>query len=447
MNARFFSTRMTAAWLAAVLTGLLAAATPWLDTFRPMLNSQLPAHQFVVTSGADTGTGSLREAIFQADRAEGRARILIEARAIELNSPLPPIVNTAGVVMEAVHPGVQINARRLGNGPVLDIAGSGTSIVGLTITDAPAQAVLLRTSGVRLTRFRVQRAAVGVFAVDNVGDLRVTDSAFEDNGIGIQLGAGAVDIRLRNNRFHGHARAAVWSVAPTTPARSTTPAVAIDGNQFDGDETSVVLMNVVARVGDNTFTRARTAALLLKGSAVTVRDNRVRSGLGFGISASDLDHSVIAGNEINHNCAGGILVRESRGTLISSNRLYSNGYGIVMVLGSSASPNIVADNIVMRNVEGGLYIIGSSPLIRRNRMLANDGIGLRLSSLRAKGHPIVESRPLVEDNLLSGNSADAPVLDEFLVATERGASTPVQDCAWRGGPAVESGLTIAERVR
>ena len=447
MKAAFFSRRMTVAWLAAVLTGVLAAATPWLDRLRPTPNNQLAAYQFLVTSGADAGTGSLREAIFQADRADGRSRITIEAPVIELNSPLPPIVNTAGVVIEAVREGIVIKASRLGEGAVLDIVTSGTSIAGLTIVDSPGQAILLRASGVRLTRLHVQRAAVGVLAMDNVGDLSVTDSDFQDNGLGIQLGAGVMEVRLRNNRFRRHTRAAVWSVAPTTPPRSTTPAVSIDGNQFDGDETSVVLMNTLARVGHNTFTGARTSAMLLKGSAVTVRDNRVRSGLGFGISADGLDHAMIAENEINHNCAGGILLRESRGTQISANRLYSNGYGIVMVLGSSGNPNIVADNMVMRNVAGGLYVIGSSPLIRSNRMVANEGFGLRLSSLRAKGQPVVESQPLVDANVLAGNSSDTPVRDEFLVVTEQETSRATQDCAWRSGPADEPGLRIAGRIQ
>ena len=115
--------------------------------------------------------------------------------------------------------------------------------------------------------------------------------------------------------------------------------------------------NAAARLERNTFVGARTAAMLLNGAAAIVRNNHIRSGLGFGISAESLDHSVISDNEIDHNCAGGILVRNAQDTLVVSNRLYTNGYGIVMVLGAVRSPNTVADNLIVRHVEDGLYIV------------------------------------------------------------------------------------------
>ena len=446
MRGTFFSKRMTPAWVAALLTGLLAAASPWLDKLRPAPLGQQAVNQFLVTSGADAGTGSLREAIFVADRTDGRVRVVVDAPAIVLESPLPPIINATGVAIEAARAGVRIDASRLVAGPVLDVASPNTTISGLAITGAPGQAVLLRTGGARLTRMHVQRSAVGVFAIDGVDDLIVSDSTFEGNGVGIQLGADTQDVQLRNNRFRGHARAAVWSVAPTAPPASSPLAVEIAGNEFDGDETSIVLINTVARVERNTFIRARTAGVFVRGSAVTVRGNRVQSGLGFGINATELDHAVIAENEINHNCGGGILVREARGTQLSWNRLYSNGYGIVMVLGPSGSPNTVADNVVMRNAVDGLYVIGASPLIRRNRLLENEGIGLRVSSLRAKGHPIIESRPLVEANVLAGNKTNVPVADEFR-ASDRETPGILQDCAWRASPAAEPGTLPARSVQ
>jgi hypothetical protein len=428
---------MTTAWVAALFAGVLAAAAPWIDRLRPLSLGQRAADRFLVTNGADGGTGSLREAIFLADRVDGRVRIVIDTPAITLTSPLPPIINAAGIAIEAARDLVRIDASRLAAGPVLDVASPGTTISGIAIVGASAQAVLLRMSGARLTRTRMERNGVGVFAVDGVTDLTVADSDFEDNSVGIQLGAGTADVRLRNNRFRRHGKAAIWSVAPTPAAGFGLTGVDIAGNDFDGDDTSIVLINTVARVDRNTFMRAGIAAVFASGSAVTVRGNRMRSGLGFGISADALDHAVIAGNEINHHCGGGILLRGTRATQISSNRIYSNGYGIVMFLGQTGSPNSVVDNMVMRNALDGLHVIGASPVIRRNRLLDNEGSGLRVSSLLAKGKPSVASRPLVDGNVLSGNRTDVPTLDEFS-ASARQSTGASPDCAWRDSSVIAS---------
>jgi len=280
--------------------------------------------------------------------------------------------------------------------------------------------------------------AVGVFAMDDVSGLRINDSEFDRNGIGIQLGARSDDVLVTGNRFRRHEKAAIWSVAPMAPSTASSSAVDITANEFDGDETSIVLINGAARVERNTFIRARTAGVLVTGSSVSVRGNRMQSSLGFGISAAELNHAVITDNEINHNCGGGILIRATRGSQIAMNRLYSNGYGIVVVLGPSDSPNNIVDNTVMRSAVDGLYVIGASPVIRGNRLLANEKSGLHLSSLQDGGRAVVESRPFVEANILAGNGADVPVADAFRVGA---GETPavVQDCAWRGGSSDDVG--------
>jgi Right handed beta helix region len=446
MRGSFFSRRMTTAWVAALFAGVLAAAAPWIGRLRPIPLGQRAADRFLVTSGADGGPGSLREAIFLADRGDGRMRVVIDAPVLTLTSPLPPIINAAGVAIEAARDMVRIDASRLVAGPVLDVASPGATISGLAIVGAPAQAILLRTNGARLTRTRMEHNGVGVFVMDGVTDLTVTDSDFEDNGVGIQLGAGSTGVRLRNNHFRRHGKAAIWSVAPTPPTGVSWTGVDITDNAFDSDDTSIVLINTVARVERNTFAQARVAAVLARGSAVTIRGNRMRSGLGFGINADALDHGVIAGNEINHHCGGGILLRETRATQISSNRIYSNGYGIVMFLGQDAGPNTVFDNLVMRNALDGLHVIGASPVIRRNRLLDNEGSGLRFSSLLVKGKPSVQSRPLVDANVLSGNRTDIPIVDEFRTS-DRPSAGPAPDCAWRDSSIIASAARPGGQVQ
>jgi parallel beta-helix repeat protein len=425
---------MGPAWIAASLSGVLAAAAPWLERLRPLSIGERAASDVHVTSGEDRGIGSLREAIFMADRADRRVRILIQVPLITLGDPLPPIINPKGVSIEARAGNARLDATNVGAGAVLDVSAPDTVISGVEVYGAREQAILLRNGGARLTNVILRKSQTGIYVVEGVADLTVSQSLFDGNAVGIHVDSHTDGVRVVDNRFQRHLNAAIWSVAPPRPDLGTSAPISIVGNRFERDRASVVLINAAARLERNTFVGARTAAMLLDGAAAVIRSNHIRSGLGFGISAESLDHSVISDNEIDHNCAGGILVRNSQNTHLLSNRLYTNGYGIVMVLGAVRSPNTVADNLIVRQVEDGLYIIGASPRIQRNRLMQNRRAGLRLSSLLAVGTPAVGSEPFVEANLLEGNGTDVPVLDSFQASTGSEPSGGPPDCAWRLDP-------------
>src|SRR3954470_7683211 len=107
--------------IAAGVVALLGAFALAYDRFaehRPTAVEERVSDEWVVTSGADRGDGTLREAIFAADTAGRRVRILVRTPRIELQGPLPPLVNAAGVAIEAGLPEV-----------VLDLAQAGTAAV------------------------------------------------------------------------------------------------------------------------------------------------------------------------------------------------------------------------------------------------------------------------------------------------------------------------------
>jgi parallel beta-helix repeat protein len=425
---------MAPAWIAAVAAGVLAATAPWIERLRPFALGAENASEVYVTSGADRGTGSLRDAIFMADRADRRVRILIQVALITLGDPLPPIVNPAGVSIETSAANTRLDATNVAAGAVLDVSAPDTSISGIEVYGAREQGILLRNGGARLTNVSLRKSKTGIYVVEGVGDLTVSHSLFDGNAVGIQVDSHTDGVRLVDNRFQAHSNAAIWSVAPPDPDPGTATPLVIAGNRFEHDRASVVLINAAARLERNTFVGARSAAMLLNGAAAVVRGNHIRSGLGFGISAESLDHSVISDNEIDHNCAGGILVRNAQNTHVRSNRLFTNGYGIVMVLGSAQSPNTVADNLIVSHVEDGLYLIGASPRIQRNRLLQNRRAGLRLASLLTAGKPAVGSEPFVEANLLEGNGTDVPLFDAFQASAGAEPSGGPPDCAWRLDP-------------
>jgi parallel beta helix pectate lyase-like protein len=426
---RVFSRRLWRAWLAAAAAGVLAVGSQWFGWLRVSLDR--PGAELHVTTGADAGLGSLREAILAADRSPSRARIVFETRRVHVQTPLPPLVNPFGVVLDTNGSPSLIEADP-GVGPILDIASPGSVVSRIQIAGADREAILLRSSGARVTNVRIERCATGVYLAAGADELTVEQSEFADNDIGIQLTASTRRVRVFNNRFRRHRTAGVWAVAPAALPQTGTDSLSVHDNRFEDDSQSLIVMNINARIERNTIAGAGVSAMLIDGASTVVHANRVRAGIGFGISANRLVRGLISENEIDHNCAGGIMVRNAERTDIASNRLYANGYGIVMVMGAQASPNSVSDNLVARQFEDGLYIIGSSPVVRRNRVLDNRRAGLRIASLPTEGNRTIESDPLLISNVLIGNEYDA--LHDVYRPLSIGLTQPgLTDCAWRRG--------------
>jgi len=398
-----------------ILLGLLASLQQWLTDRRPVSPLLGSKQDFVVTSSADAGPGSLREAIFAADSASERARIRIQASRIVLQSPLPPLVNPLGVIVEGgdVHP--EIDASGIGTGPVFDVAAPNSAITGLTITNAPEQALLVRTDGLRVARARIAHSDVGLYIADGVNEVVAEDASFDNNRIGIWVSPNGRGIILRNNRFAAHEDAAVWAVGARRDRALQSGRVELHGNRFEGDRLSVVLGNVPAIIENNEFVQAREAAVYLMGEGAIVRNNRIRNGAGIGVFADAAHGAVIEGNELDHNRALAVLVRSSRNARVENNRIYDNGYGIAFVLGEPQGPSTAIGNTLLSQQFDGLILIGDSPIIQGNRLVDNRLAALRiLDYFPLRGTP-VPSNPFLARNTVSGNKLNDPVRGEYRV--------------------------------
>src|SRR5258706_426682 len=133
--------RERAAWGAVALAGGLAIGASWLEQWRPLPPDRLASITIRVTSEADEGPGSLREAILAADRATRRTRIVVDVPTITLAATLPPLVNPHGVVLEAREGRVELNGTHIA-GPILDIAAAGTIVSGFRIVGGGAGLVV-----------------------------------------------------------------------------------------------------------------------------------------------------------------------------------------------------------------------------------------------------------------------------------------------------------------
>ena len=423
------------AWGAVAVAGALAVGARWLEEWRPPSPDRLTLLVFRVTTGADNGPGSLRDAILAADRTTGRARVVVGVPRILVETPLPPLVNPYGIVLEAEPAGAELEASQV-PGAVLDVAAAGSFVSDLRIQGGRA-GVVIRARGVTLRNLHVAGTDTAVLIGDGADGATIVGTAFVRNRIGVQIAGSTGKATVRNNRFEDHGTAAVWAVAPQAPDSTLGTEVAIVGNRFQNDAAGVVAVNVAARVERNVFDDQRGAAVHASGARVALEGNRIRGGRGFGIYAEGVPSGFMSGNEIARNCSGGILLRHVGNTRVIGNQIYQNGYGLVIMQSPAQSPNTVADNLIADHMGDGIVLIAASPILSRNRLLQNRLAGLRLSSMIAGRATDLAAAPLLTANIFQGNGHDDPQHDEYDPNT--GATAPSQglaDCPWRLGTSV-----------
>src|SRR5262249_14457358 len=154
-----------------------------------------------VTSAADRGPGTLREALFIVAAAKGRAEVWLKVKSIAPETPLPPLVNPQGVRLVAQQGGSDIDAHALGANPVLDVAGAGTSIEGLTLRNCAGSAILLRAAQFRLRASSIENCDVGVDVAENAADALLERNRFSGDRIGVRFAASTRGAVVVGNTF------------------------------------------------------------------------------------------------------------------------------------------------------------------------------------------------------------------------------------------------------
>lgn len=367
-----------------------------------------------VTSGADRGAGTLREALFVVATAPGPARISLEVPRISLATPLPPIVNPHGVRIVVQRGGSEIDAQSLSGGAVLDVAAPNVSLDGLAIRDCRGAAILVRAVHFSVQSATIQSCAVGVDVAANAHDLLIENNHFIDDRLGVRFSGASPGTTVASNQFSGDEDAGVWAVRGETDPRGA--AISVRDNQFDADHSGIVAGNIDILIARNQITGAQTAAVDLVGAGAVVRRNRVSGGSGMGILVEGAHAAVIERNELNGLAEYGIMVRGSSDTLVRANRLYDCAYGMAFVLGDARDPSTVVDNIVMEPRYDGIDVVGDAPILRRNHVLEPHAFALRVQDFDGPNGRKVVSAPFLDHNSFGPPSAIA-------VAGRRSASS------------------------
>ena len=391
------SVRMAVAVGVLVLLGGLAALGWWYQTRQQHPVGQAAGTLTVeVTSDADRGPGTLREALFIVAAANGNADVRLKVKSVAPETPLPPLVNPHGVRIIAQQGGTQIDGHALSGGPVLDIAGANTSIEGLQLRNCPGSAILLRATQFRLRASSVESCDVGVDVAENASDVLFERNRFSGNRVGVRFAASTRNAVLVGNTFSNSRDAGVWAVRAEPDARGA--ALTMRENHFDGDRSGVVTANIAVLIERNEFANTSEAGVHLLGAGAVVRGNHVSGGPGMGIIADTARESVIDNNELDHLGAYGIMVRSSASVLVRANRVHNCGYGLAFVLGDPHRPSTAADNTIIAPQFNGIDVIGDSPILRNNQVLQPRAYALHVTDYEQPDGKKVLAHPTLENN-------------------------------------------------
>jgi hypothetical protein len=399
---------------------LIALTARRWESLRPQPPELRAETSLTVISGRDAGGGTLRDAIVTAARSDRRVRIVIDVRRITLLSPLPPLVNAGGVIVDASGSRCELDAAAIGNIPALQIASPGTTITGLQIRHARDAAILVRAQRATIRDVTISDSADGVVLSAAAGVL-IEHSRFDNNTNGVRIDGASPGAAIRGCTFGRHDGAGIWAV---TGGRTNAPpaALRIENNTFHDDRVSIVVVNLAATISGNEVRGAVENAVYVMQSASVVRANRILNGAAGGILADRADNLLLEGNEIDHNGSVGILVRSCRSAAVQRNTLYANAYGVASIFGDRGAPNVIANNLVMNNRIDAVFVVGSSPLLRGNRLLQNGGAAARVLDFVPWDGPRIVADPRFDANTLTGNKINAAVRGDYRTKREPEAS-------------------------
>lgn len=325
------------------------------------LCSQITAQQIVVTNSNDSGAGSLRDAITQANNTAALDTITFDIpgagpHTIALLSALP--VLTYPVVIDGLsQPGASGNS----NGALA--ANNAVEMIELDGSAAGSTSALVLQGGASMVRGlvinRFQGAAVELASNNNtiVGNFLGTSVA-GTTALGNQYGVygdGSGFNSITDNLISGNAVAAIASE--------------------NGLGSNVIQGNLIGTNAAGTAARANGSGIRVSGPSNVIGGELEGEPLGNVISGNDSAGVVITGI----GATGNFLEYNNIGAGVTGAALGNTGHGVLITGG--ASDNTVGYNVIRNNGGDGVAAVGGSTTgndVSYNSMFTNGGLGIDL---------------------------------------------------------------------
>ena len=356
-----------------------------------------------VTSPEDMGPGSLREALYIAASAKGRASVRIVTRKLTLKTALPPLMNPHGVRLLSQPAGAEIDAQALPGGAVLDVVGPNTSVEGVVVRNCPGAAVLLRAAHFRMHASVVESCDVGVEVAASAADVLLEDNRFANDSIGVRFAAPNPAAAVVGNTFVQAKAAGLWAVRgdPGVPDN----AIQVRDNHFTDNHSGVVAGNIAIVVEHNEFAgNAPDAAVHLVGASAVIRNNRIHGRAAMGIVAENAREALIEGNELDGLSSYAIMLRSSAGAMVRANRVAACASGMAFVLGDPGHPSTAIGNTIADPKLDGIDVISDSPILKDNQVLRPHALALRVTDYAQAVGASVRAQPSLQGNNFRANT-------------------------------------------
>ena len=370
---------------------------------------------FVVLNTHDSGAGSLRQAILNADSTSGPATITFDlptggSQVIYVFTALPALNNSDGVTIDGT-------SQPTGNTIVLDGLAAGPGVDGLDVADSGSNIYELtivgfQGSGVHILGGAGNTQVFGCIIYWNNLDGVTIDSNSSGNAIGkagtypgtTGVVASAQDVLSANNR-HG-----VLIEGSSNTVTGDYIGTTVNGNGQDGNTDDGVALYAGATMN-------------------TVSGNLISSNGRYGVSIglSGTTNNTVVGNLIGLNAAGtadlgnaqsGVLLYSGAsdnhigdGTTPGRNIISGNGVHGVLIYGADAG-NTVEGNYIGTNAAGtaaignldgvALYDGATTTTIEDNLIAGNRRWGV---SIGGDGSTPTSSSNTVEGNTIGGSVA------------------------------------------
>jgi hypothetical protein len=349
------------------------------------------------------GPGSLREALYIAASAKGRASVRIVTRKVILKTALPPLMNPHGMQLVSQPAGAEIDAQALPGGAVLDVVGANTSVEGLVVRNCRGAAVLLRAAHFRMHATVIESCEVGVEVVANAADVLLEDNRFANDRIGVRFAAPNPEVAVVGNTFAQAKAAGLWAVR-ANPGESDT-VIRVRDNHFTDNHSGIVAGNISIDVERNEFSgNAPDAAVHLIGAGAVIRNNHILGTAATGIVAENARAALIDGNEFDGLSSYAIMLRGSAGAMVRANRVMGCASGLAFVLGDPGHPSSAVSNTIAEPKLDGIDVIGDSPILKDNQVLHPHALALRVMDYTQAGGPSVRAQPALQGNNFRANT-------------------------------------------
>ncbi len=369
----------------------------------------------VVVNTNDTGQGSLRQFITNANALGGEANL---AQAGSNSAGTLPTGTETSIFMipdGAAHPGLLASGN---GGPASQLNASGVA----AITPATALPAITGT----LTRID------GTTQSTNIGNTNGGNTA--TLGVGGTVGTGATALSTVNRpevQLIGSTAVAIGLDLSNTATNSTIAGLAIYGfgNATDDNnnanirvaaDNTTIAGNVVGNSATNFTTNSPVATnadnvRVVGGAGVQVTGNLIGFANGKGVAINPgVTGTTVSGNEIRSNAQtvaylDGVDIQGSNATIANNLLINNSGQGIdsyASAGGNTITGNTVSGNGVGNNETAGVRIYGANNTLRNNVVNTNYGTGIMVVS--SASNTTISQNSIFDNGTITGTGGIAP---------------------------------------